>query len=72
MRRVKLDKIDRKILFHLQEDGRMTNVDLAKKAGILRVFEGVLEPWSYTPLNDAEFVAEEIKKRLGSGVSRSF
>jgi len=34
MRRVKLDKIDRKILFHLQEDGRMTNVDLAKKAGI--------------------------------------
>ncbi len=34
MRRVKLDKIDRKILFHLQQDGRMTNVDLAKKAGI--------------------------------------
>lgn len=34
MRRIKLDKIDRKILFHLQEDGRMTNVELAKKAGI--------------------------------------
>lgn len=34
MRRIKLDKIDRKILFHLQGDGRMTNVDLAKKAGI--------------------------------------
>lgn len=34
MRRVKLDKIDKKILMHLQEDGRMTNVDLAKKAGI--------------------------------------
>jgi len=34
MRRVKLDKIDRKILFHLQQDGRMTNVDLAEKAGI--------------------------------------
>lgn len=31
---MKLDKIDRKILQHLQEDGRMTNVDLAKKAGI--------------------------------------
>ncbi len=34
MRRVKLDKIDRKNLFYLQQDGRMTNVDLAKKAGI--------------------------------------
>lgn len=34
MRRVKLDKIDRKILHYLQEDGRMTNVDLAKRAGI--------------------------------------
>lgn len=34
MRRVKLDKIDRKILFYLQQDGRMTNVDLAQKAGI--------------------------------------
>jgi DNA-binding Lrp family transcriptional regulator len=33
MHRVKLDKIDRKILFHLQEDGRMTNVELAQKAG---------------------------------------
>lgn len=34
MRRVKLDKIDKKILMHLQDDGRMTNVDLAQKAGI--------------------------------------
>jgi DNA-binding Lrp family transcriptional regulator len=34
MRRIKLDKIDRKILLHLQQDGRMTNVDLAKQAGI--------------------------------------
>lgn len=34
MRRIKLDKIDRKILMHLQEDGRITNVDLAKQAGI--------------------------------------
>lgn len=34
MRRIKLDKIDRKILFHLQSDGRMTNVELAQKAGI--------------------------------------
>ena len=31
---VKLDKIDRKILKNLQEDGRITNVDLAKEAGI--------------------------------------
>ncbi|MBI1273252.1 MAG: winged helix-turn-helix transcriptional regulator [Alphaproteobacteria bacterium] len=34
MKRVKLDRIDIKILRHLQENGRMTNVDLAKKAGI--------------------------------------
>lgn len=33
-RRLKLDKIDRKILRDLQSDGRMTNVDLAKNAGI--------------------------------------
>ena len=34
MKRVKLDKIDRKILINLQENGRMTNVELAKNAGI--------------------------------------
>ena len=34
MRRVKLDRIDRRILRELQEDGRMTNVDLADKVGI--------------------------------------
>jgi len=34
MRRVKLDRIDRRILRDLQENGRMTNVDLAKRAGI--------------------------------------
>lgn len=34
MRRAKLDKIDRKILKCLQEDGRMSNVNLAKEAGI--------------------------------------
>lgn len=34
MKRIKLDKIDRKILKNLQEDGRMTNVELAKEAGI--------------------------------------
>ncbi|MGE0423260.1 MAG: Lrp/AsnC family transcriptional regulator [Reyranellaceae bacterium] len=32
--RAKLDKIDRHILADLQADGRMTNVDLAKRAGI--------------------------------------
>jgi len=30
----KLDPIDRKILSELQEDGRMTNVELAKRVGI--------------------------------------
>lgn len=34
MKRVKLDKIDRKILSNLQDNGRITNVELAKEAGI--------------------------------------
>ncbi len=34
MRKIKLDKIDRQILHYLQEDGRMSNVDLAKKVNI--------------------------------------
>ncbi len=34
MRRIKLDKIDRRILRDLQANGRMTNVDLAERAGI--------------------------------------
>jgi len=34
MRRVKLDRIDLHILSDLQEDGRMTNVALARRAGI--------------------------------------
>jgi len=34
MRRVKLDRIDRRILSDLQQNGRMTNVDLAGRAGI--------------------------------------
>ena len=32
--RVRLDRIDRQILSDLQDDGRMTNVDLAQRAGI--------------------------------------
>lgn len=34
MQKVKLDAIDRRILRDLQEDGRITNVDLAERAGI--------------------------------------
>lgn len=34
MRRVKLDRIDRRILHDLQASGRMTNVELAHRAGI--------------------------------------
>lgn len=34
MRRHKLDKIDRKILNDLQNNGRITNVELASRAGI--------------------------------------
>ena len=34
MARLKLDRIDLKILRDLQDQGRMTNVELAKNAGI--------------------------------------
>ncbi len=34
MRRIKLDPIDRRILRNLQAEGRMTNVELARRAGI--------------------------------------
>ncbi len=34
MRRSKLDRVDLRILSDLQQDGRMTNVDLARRAGI--------------------------------------
>ena len=34
MRRVKLDRIDLQILQDLQDDGRITNVELARRAGI--------------------------------------
>jgi DNA-binding Lrp family transcriptional regulator len=34
MRQTRLDRIDRDILRHLQEDGRMTNVELARRVGI--------------------------------------
>lgn len=34
MPKVKLDRIDRKILNDLQENGRMTNLELAERAGI--------------------------------------
>ena len=33
-KKIKLDTVDRKILHDLQEDGRITNVDLATRAGI--------------------------------------
>jgi DNA-binding Lrp family transcriptional regulator len=34
VRRIRLDRIDRQILQQLQADGRMTNVELAKRVGI--------------------------------------
>ena len=33
MKRVKLDKIDRRILKNLQDNGRITNVELAHRVG---------------------------------------
>ena len=32
--------------------------------GVLRNFEGALEDYQYTPLNDAKLIADEIRKRL--------
>lgn len=32
--KVALDDIDREILFHLRQDGRLSNVDLAKRVGL--------------------------------------
>ena len=34
MRRIKLDRIDLRILKDLQDEGRITNVELARRAGI--------------------------------------
>jgi DNA-binding Lrp family transcriptional regulator len=34
MRRIRLDRIDRRILQNLLQDGRMTNVELARRVGI--------------------------------------
>ena len=34
MRRIRLDQVDRRILQNLQTDGRMTNVELARRVGI--------------------------------------
>ena len=34
MQRVRLDEIDRRILEELRDDGRMTNVELARRVGI--------------------------------------
>src|SRR6202000_3565950 len=34
MRRIRLDRIDRRILQNLLTDGRMTNVELARRVGI--------------------------------------
>lgn len=31
---IRLDRLDREILFHLQRDGRLTNVELARRVGL--------------------------------------
>jgi mitochondrial fission protein ELM1 len=38
--------------------------------GILRIFDGTIENWTYEPLNDAALIADEIKKRLKDPVSQ--
>ncbi len=36
-----------------------------QKIGVIRLFNGNLESWSYEPLNDAQMIAQEIERRLG-------
>lgn len=69
MKNVKLDKIDRIILRELQENGRITNVDLAEKAQIsappcLRRVRG-LEESGYIKGYHADIAAE----KLGFGLT---
>lgn len=69
MRKIeKLDKTDLKILKHLQEDGRMSNLDLAQKVGLSATptFERVkkLEKSKIIKSFHAELDAE----RLGLGI----
>src|SRR3546814_14517401 len=64
MRRVKLDRIDLQILQDLQEDGRITNVELARRAGIsappcLRRVRALAEA-GYIKGYHAELDAEEL------------
>src|SRR3546814_11368623 len=64
MRRVKVDRIDLQILQDLQEDGRITNVELARRAGIsappcLRRVRA-LEEAGYIKGYHAELDAEEL------------
>lgn len=68
MQRFRLDDIDRRILAELQSDGRMTNVELAKRVGIssppclrrLRALEeaGVVE--GYSAKLDAKALGYEV------------
>ncbi len=68
MRRAKLDRIDLKILTDLQADGRMTNVELAQRAGIsappcLRRLRGLEEAGyikSYHARLDADALGFEV------------
>lgn len=69
MRRAKLDQIDFRILRDLQDDGRMTNVELAKRAGIsappclrrVRALEEAGYIRSYHAEIDAEALGYEVQ-----------
>jgi mitochondrial fission protein ELM1 len=38
---------------------------LMRERGATRPFDGTLESWSYTPINDTEVVAAAIRRALG-------
>lgn len=44
---------------HVQMQENLRNM------GIIRNFEGKIDEWSYKPLNDAELIAEEIRRKSG-------
>ncbi len=62
-----------KPVYMIELDGGAKRIDrlhahLIEK-GCLRIFDGQLETYEYTPLNDARMVADEVKKRFGALLS---
>lgn len=59
-----------KPVYMIDLDGGAKRIDRLHRhlmqKGCLRRFDGVLEKYDYTPLNDARLVADEVKRRFGA------